>query len=315
MTAGSCSTDGSHRPRGAAARASIATVAFLALTSVACAQDAPGRLSADAAIGGYGLLRTDLDNGGDFEIGSVFARGSLGTAFNAQWSGELMLRYSYEDWNFSSPNALGPVGPWGAIQSPGVGFSLRYAHSENLVAFIGPQLDWNYESGASTADAQTYGATFGVTSVISPTLMLGIGGGVFRQINRTRFLPFVLVNWQIDDKWRLANPLQAGPTGGPGIELAYKISEQWEAAGGAAFRDERFRLRRDGPTPNGIGVEKGVPLFVRLTWAPSPKGKVDMYAGAVVGGELRVLDASGSTVSSSDFKTAPLLGITASLEF
>jgi hypothetical protein len=201
-------------------------------------------VSADAAIGGYGLLRTDLDNGGDVEIGSVFARGTLGTAFNAQWSGELMLRYSYEDWNFSTPNALGPVGPWGAIQSPGVGFSLRYAYSEKVVAFIGPQLDWNYETGASTADAQTYGATFGVTSVISPTLMLGIGGGVFRQINRTRFLPFVLVNWQIDDKWRLANPLQAGPTGGPGIELAYTISDQWEAAGGAAFRDERFRLRQ-----------------------------------------------------------------------
>ena len=61
---------GSHRTRGVAARGVTATFAFLALTSVACAQEAPGEVSADAAIGGYGLLRTDLDNGGDVEVGS-----------------------------------------------------------------------------------------------------------------------------------------------------------------------------------------------------------------------------------------------------
>ena len=182
------------------------------------------------------------------------------------------------------------------------------------MAFVGPQLDWNYESGASTADAQTYGATFGVTSVISPTLMLGIGGGVFRQINRN-VVPAVRAG-ELADRRQVASGQSAagGTMGGPGIELAYEISDRWEAAGGAAFREERFRLRRDGPTPNGIGVEKGVPLFARLSYT-LPNGKIDMYAGAVVGGELRVLDASGSTVSSSDFKTAPLLGISASLKF
>ena len=284
-------------------------------TSCAWAQEAPGKLSASAAIGGYGLLRTDLDNGGDFSVGAVFARGTIGTQLSPQWSAELTLRYGYEDWRFSTPNALASVAPWGNLQTPGIGFNLRYAFSEKLVAFVGPQIDWNYETGASASDAQSYGATFGVTSVISPTLMLGIGGGAFRQIDRTRFLPFVLVNWQIDDKWRLANPLQAGPTGGPGIELAYKLDDRWELAGGAAYRDERFRLRDDGPVPNGIGVEKGVPLFARLTYTPSPRSKIDFFAGAVVGGELRLLDSSGSTISESDFKTAPLLGISASLEF
>ena len=293
----------------------LVVAAAATLAPAAWAQGAPAGTSGDASIAGLALLRTDLDGGGDFRVNAGYVNASWGGAIGSGLSGELTFRYSYQDWSFSTPNALGAQAPWGAIQTPGVGFNLRYAFNDKLVGFVGPQMTWSYETGASAGDAQSYGATFGVTSIISPTLMLGIGGGAFRQIDRTRVLPFVLVNWQIDDKWRLGNPLQAGPTGGPGIELAYAINDGWEAAGGVAFRDSRFRLRSDGPVPNGIGVDKGVPLFARLTWKAGANGRIDFYAGAIVGGELRVLDSSGSTLSSSDYDAAPLLGISASLRF
>jgi hypothetical protein len=125
----------------------------------------------------------------------------------------------------------------------------------------------------------------------------------------------VLVNWQIDERWRLSNPLQAGPAGGPGIELSYALGDGWSLAGGASYRELRFRLRNDGPTPDGIGVTKGVPIFARLSRKMGTNGSLDVYAGAVVGGSLRVLDGNGSTVSSSDFKPAPLLAVSGSLSF
>ena len=135
---------------------------------------------------------------------------------------------------------------------------------------------------------------------------------MFRQIDRTRVLPFVLVSWQIDDRWRLGNPLQAGPTGGPGIELAYAISGTWEIAGGAGYRESRFRLRDDGASPEGIGQNKGVPVFARVSYAVKPGTKLDFYAGAVVGGQLKLLDREGGTVSSSDYDAAPIVGVSAS---
>lgn len=41
----------------------------------------------------------------------------------------------------------------------------------------------------------------------------------------------------------------------------------------------------------------------------------NFYAGAVAGGQLRVLDSNGATVASSDYRLAPLLGIAAPLNF
>jgi hypothetical protein len=69
------------------------------------------------------------------------------------------------------------------------------------------------------------------------------------------------------------------------------------------------------PPEYGIGRNQGIPLFARLTRKLGPQGRLDFYAGAVAGGQLRVLNSNGATVASSDHKLAPLLGITAALNF
>ena len=99
------------------------------------------------------------------------------------------------------------------------------------------------------------------------------------------------------------------------LELVYAIDTQWEIAGGATYREYRFRLQGDGPTPDGIGRNQGIPVFARLTRKLGTQGRIDLYAGAIAGGELRVLNANGSTAASSDYKVAPLLGLTAALNF
>ena len=160
-----------------------------------------------------------------------------------------------------------------------------------------------------------HGAVIGAAKFFSPTLFLGLGAGVFRQIDKTAVFPFMIVNWQINDKWRLSNPFQASPTGGAGLELVYALDSDWDLAGGATYRTYRFRLRSDGPTPDGIGRNQGIPVFARLTRKLGTQGRLDFYAGAVADGQLRVLDSNGATVASSDYKLAPLFGITATLNF
>jgi hypothetical protein len=298
-------------------RFDLAAAIVLATTaSGAIAQSAAtDPVSLSASLTGIGQLDARLDQGGKFSWNGVLVQGSAARQFTPEFSAALSLRYGYESWHFDEPSALGTVAPWGHINRPAVGFRIAQQIAPQLGVFIAPELEWSYESGASASDAKTFGAVFGATQYFSPTLVLGVGAGVFRQIDKTRVFPLLIVNWQIDDQWRVSNPFQAGPAGGAGLELVRALGSQWELAAGASFRDYRFRLRDDGPAPGGIGRNEGVPVFARLTRQLGPRGHIDLYAGAVTAGKLRVLDANGATLSSSSYHPAPLLAASATLSF
>jgi len=310
-----------RRRRLAAGRVVLVPALALVLAAGAASEPAaaqerkPGDVTGSASATGVSQLETDLSDGGNFRWSGGVVAGSLNWQLSREFAAGLSLRYDFESWKFSTPNALGRVAPWGDLNRPSVAVNLAYQHASDLAVFVAPQIEWDYESGASAGNAKNYGAVVGVTKVFSPKLVLGLGAGVFRQIDETKVFPFLIVNWQIDDKWRLTNPLRAGPAGGAGLELAYAIDANWELAGGGTYREYRFRLRDDGPVPDGIGQNRGIPLFARLSRTLGPKGRVDLYAGAVVGGRLEVTSADGNATSSSDYRTAPLFGITAALDF
>lgn len=296
--------------------ARAAALGLLAVAVSAHAQRAaPGDVTTTLNATVVGQTNTDIDGGGSFDW--VGAR--VGIDVRRQFTPALSLgfnaAYGSENWSFDSPNAFGPVAPWGNVLRPSIGLSLSYALAPDLSMFVAPQLEWSYESGASASQGQNYGAVFGVNKVFSPTLFAGVGVGVFRQIDDTRYFPFFIVNWKITDQWRLSNPVQAGPAGGAGLELVYDFGGGWELAGGAAYRDYRFRLRSDAPVPNGLGRNTGIPVFAKLTHKFGPAAQIDLYAGVVANGQLRVLDASGSTVQQSDYGTSPLLALSGSFSF
>jgi hypothetical protein len=150
--------------------------------------------------------------------------------------------------------------PWHILNAIAIGLSLDYTYQDDLRFGVAPVFGWSYETGASASDATNYGAVLSVTKQFSPRLVLGGGVSVFRQIDDTKAFPFVIVQWQIDDRWRLTNPFRAGPAGGAGIELAYAVSDNWEIAGGGELDAgaARFRLDDSGIAPGGIG-EPSVP--------------------------------------------------------
>ena len=94
-----------------------------------------------------------------------------------------------------------------------------------------------------------------------------MGAGVFRQIDKTKVFPYLLINWKITDRWAINNPLPAGPSGGAGLELSYALANKWRLSGGAAYRCYRFRLSESNYTPNGIGQNSFIPVFARLSYA------------------------------------------------
>ena len=122
--------------------------------------------------------------------------------------------------------------------------------------------------------------------------------------------PFLIVDWRFGDRWRLINPLAAGPTGPAGLELDYLLGGGWTIGVGGAFRSQRFRLSETGPVRNGVGEERGLPLFLRATRDFGRQMALHLYAGAIVAGELRVDDSSGNDLRKEDFDPQPFLAAT-----
>jgi hypothetical protein len=297
-------------------RAGLSVLTLLAASSLASAQRlAPGEVSTTVNLSALTQLDTDLDQGGQFSWSGADVQMAVTRQFTPALSAGITARYGTERWSFDKPNAFGPQAPWTDIHRPSIGFNVGYALAPDLALFVAPQFEWAYESGASASDSHSFGAVLGATKFFSPKLFVGLGLGAFRQIDSNKYFPFVIVNWQITDEWRLSNPLRAGPAGGAGLELSYMWAQGWEAGVGAAYREYRFRLSSDAPTPNGIGQNQGVPVFARVTRSFGPAGQVDLFAGMLTGGKLQVDNAAGSKVQSSGYASAPLIALTGTIKF
>jgi hypothetical protein len=68
-------------------------------------------------------------------------------------------------------------------------------------------------------------------------------------------------------------------------------------------------------TPNGVGEERGVPVFLRATGSFSRDSALHLFAGAMAAGALRVEDSDGNNGRTDDFDPGPLLGVTFTTRF
>ena len=305
------------QPRPRARFAVIASAACVAVASpLALAEDAlSGGVTGSATITGYGQFNTNLDSGGRFNWAGGIATANLARDLTPQLSVGLQLRYEYQSWNFNSPTAFGGVAPWKSLDAPSIGVPFNYAYSQEWFFNVTPIVQWAYESGADTSNALVYGAVASASKVFSPDLVLGLGVSVFRRIDKTQALPFLIVNWKINDKWRVNNPFAAGPVGGAGLEVVYSPDDQWEYAEGLSYRSYRFRLAQDAPTADGIGENSFIPLFLRISRKFSKDVRLDFYGALVTGGKLSVDNSDGSGRYSDNYKIGPALGATLLYKF
>lgn len=297
-------------------RPALLIAALSSLFSVtAHSQAAPGAVSGTAAFTGYTQFNTTLDSGGRFNWAAGLASASVTRQFTPQLAVGLAARYEYQSWNFNEPTAFGNVAPWKNLNAPSVGVDFTYAWAADLIVSVIPTVAWTYESGASTGDALTYGAVALAAKAFSPDLTVGLGVSAFRRVDKTQALPFFVVNWKINDKWRVKNPFQAGPAGGAGLEFVYTPDDRWEFAQGLTYRNYRFRLATDNPTPSGIGENSFIPIFMRVTRKLSKDARIDFYGAIVTGGKLTVDTENGGGLYSDNYKIGPALGATLVLDF
>ena len=294
-------------------RCAAAVVSFA--LSFAARGETPVDVTASVAVTGYTQFNTTLDSGGRFNWAAGIANASLTRAFTPQLSVGLQARYEYQSWNFSEPTAFGNVAPWKNLNMPAVGVNFTYAWAPDLFINVVPTVAWTYESGANTSDAMTYGAIASISKAYTPDLVLGLGVSAFRRVDKAQALPFFVVNWKINDKWRMNNPFAAGPAGGAGLEVVYAPDDRWEIAEGLTYRNYRFRLATDAATPSGIGENSFIPLFIRVTRKLTHDARIDFYGAITTGGKLKVDTENGDGLYSDNYKIGPALGATLVVNF
>jgi hypothetical protein len=288
----------------------LAAAVLLAATAIAGSAQAQGNWRPSASITPLYVGNSGIDGGGDYSMfGAIVRAGVTGSIGGANLAG-LTFNYDYYDYSFSNPAAFGGVAPWNVVRRYGVAAPLMFGVSERWLLSVIPSVDWFRENGADEGEALTWGAVLSASRFFDGGNRLGLGVGIFQRFEKTSFFPLLLVDWKLGDRWRLVNPLSAGPTGPAGLEIDYRLDGGWSLGLGAAWRTTRFRLSETGPVANGIGEERGFPVFLRATRNFGNGIAVNLYAGVVTAGQLRVEDPNGNAVREVDVDPAPLVGVT-----
>lgn len=257
----------------------------------------------------------NLDGGGDFSVGGAIVRAGTSTDIGGGNRAGLTLSYDYFDYSFDNPVAFSGIAPWKIVQRYGFSAPLSFTLQDGWSLGFAPSMDWFRENGASTSDALVWGATLTATKRFEDGNFLGLGLAAFSGLEENRFFPFPIVNWRFSPRWKLINPLAAGPTGAAGLELDYLTDAGWTLGVGAAWRKTRFRLSESGPAANGVGQVSGAPIYLRAAHEFGGGYSLSLIAGVVVAGQLRVEDASGNLLRKDDFDVSPIVGANLTLRF
>jgi len=274
---------------------------------------APGGFRPFLSVTPFYQGRAGLDGGGGFSAAGAITRLGVTRRLGERGLWGLTLNYDYTDYRFDDPGAFGGEAPWNDVQRVGLSVPIQFV-TGRWGWLVAPSVDYFRETGADWNDALTYGAVVSAARQFSSG-RLGLGLGVFNRLEKVKVFPFVPVDWRLSKRWRLTNPLAAGPTGPAGLEAKYAFASGWEIGAGGAYRNVRFRLDDSGQAASGVGEERGIVGFLHVTRSLDRRLALDLYAGAIFDGQIRVEDSHGDTLTEADFDTAPLVGLTLSARF
>jgi hypothetical protein len=268
-------------------------------------------IRASVSIVGINQLNTDLKAAGSF--GRSYASASFGLIkpVSSSTSVGISVRYESEIWNWNNMQSYSASGknPWSTINTPAL--SMFYSHKldSDWRLNIAPTIESSGEQGTSPSNSLTFGGILNASKQFSPTLNLGLGTGVFRQIDTNRIFPYLVVDWKITERWNLNNPFPGGPAGGAGLELTYAATPNFKVSGGAAYRSYRFRLNDSSAYPGGVGQNRFVPIFAKFSYAFDRQTRLDFYTIANVGGAVSATGSGGNQVFNTNYKTAPAIAL------
>jgi hypothetical protein len=300
--------------------------ATLCLSKAAAGPDASAGLGASTAgagdqipvwdssfqIGYLHQLESDIDNGGSFSVNRANLSAGVTRVFDRSRTIGLSLGYGYDGYDFSDAAA----DPWSDIHSLSLALPIRWSLSDSWGLLAIPTIRSSGASGSSFPDSLSGGFLGGVSYRFGDHLTIGPGIGVLTQIeDDTSVFPILIVQWRITNSLELETGRGFGASQGPGLNLNWQATDKWMLSLGSRYESFRFRLDDTGAAPDGIGEEKGIPVYLGASYTTSKTSELSFYAGAKFGGTIALEDRSGQRIDKNDNDTVPFAGITWKLQF
>lgn len=263
-------------------------------------------------VGGGGYqFRTDLDDGGSLALTRAVAGTQVRYAFTDTLALGLNFGFRFDryEWGGDAFPALGPsADPWRDIFTVGIGAVMNWQVDDRWTVSGGPIFQFSGESSVEAGDAFSGGGLVGAAYRVNDDLLIGGGVGVVTRIEDDPLVfPQIVLDWRISDAWRLTT--RGGPTAvlRQALELVYAPDKQLEFAVGARGEYLRFRLDDQAIAPDGIGEEESVPMWLRASWKPLPRLRLDLYAGVTIWSQFTVSDSVGGVVARDTLEPAPFV--------
>ncbi|QYJ80549.1 DUF6268 family outer membrane beta-barrel protein [Shewanella acanthi] len=259
---------------------------------------------------------TAIDNSAtELQRSSLLLNAGANLPLNKQWSvgvrgGYDRLDYDWRnlsvtDGNYNSPLFADSGETWDQIERYRLSAALNYRMDKHWSFMLAPQLQYAFADTASMGDSQSYGVVASAMYAFDSSNMLGLGIAYLNDIDEVRTLPYLALRWQINERWKLANPFQAGFSGPAGLELTYQLNPLWEFGVGNSRRTERFLVSRDNIV---VETNEWVSYF-RAGWQLTPVIGVNMYAGYYFAGEIEIthqatmdMDNQGAAALDIEFR-------------
>lgn len=251
----------------------------------------------DSDAGDLQILRARLAADVTFDLGTRRTL-TLGLGSERSW------------YDFSGATGLDPSGdPFGAVTDTEL--SLRYAApiDETVGYFALASVGIAAEDGADLSDSFVYGGGGGFTVKSSDTLTWGLGVYVRTQLEDDALvIPIPQIRWAISDRWTLESRRA-------GLRLGYAHSDALTYGLQGEFNSRTYRLKDDGPIPDGTATDRRVPVSFFADYKPADNITIGANVGASVYSNIELLNAAGNDIADEDLDASVFFGLSARVAF
>jgi len=255
-------------------------------------------------------FESDLDKQGSFSVDRFYVQASANRFMGPGRFAGLSIGYGYDNFHFPGTVGFGGLDPWGGVNSLRLSAPIRWPLKDQWSLFALPTIRATAESDADLGRGLSGGILGGASYKLSETFSIGPGLGLLTDIEEgISAFPILLIDWKITSNLTLRTGRGLAATRGPGLELGWDASQAWSLAIGARYEASRFRLDNDGPSPDGVGEEKGFPVYLSASYNGIPRLRLSALGGMTFGGSLRLEDEKGDLIVQSDYDPAPFLGV------